>query len=104
MQNLIGLFQQHSSITWDTYWTLEKVGGAVQVEHDTWPRYRDSGDSWAGPERPAAIGIVTLKGPGGELGMWRAECEHPDGGEMVAVGRDRDAALAELGRLVRARR
>lgn len=101
MQVLIAVFQRHFRIqSGDFFWTIESVGLTVQVDYDTWPRYRDSGDSRSGPEEPAAIGVVTLTHDSerNPFRPWRAECGHPDGGEPV-TSRDAetmDKALESL--------
>lgn len=92
MQILIGLFQ-HYRDGWNMYWTLDRVGATLQIEHDTWPRWRE--DDYCG-EQPVALGVVTLQAPDGGVGMWRAECQHPDGQACRGVGPGREEALEAL--------
>ena len=71
---LIALFQQHLD-GWNRYWTIEQVGATIKVDADT-------------------IGIVTLTSADG---VWRAECQHPDGEDVASAGfMDKDEALQAL--------
>jgi len=104
MQILIGLFQRHHDGGWGFYWTLERAGATVQVNHDTWPRWRDD-DSAA--EHPVALGVITLTHDSerNPYKPWRAECNHP-ADDMRVETNDREtagAALEELKRAVRER-
>lgn len=94
---LIALFQQHLD-GWNRYWTIEQVGATIQVDADTWPRNVDGVELWS---NPCAIGIVTVTHADG---VWRAECQHPDGEEVAAAGfMDKDEALEALRIAVRGR-
>lgn len=92
---LVALFQQHLD-GWNRYWTIEQVGATIKVDVDTWPRNVDGVESWS---NPCAIGIVTLAHADG---VWRAECQHPDGDEVVTANRtSKDEALDALRQAVR---